>query len=509
VRFEAIVATSEAVARTSARLEKIAALAELLRQVEPADIETAVAFLSGTTVQGRVGVGYAGIASASDVAPAEDASLTIGDVARVFASVAAMSGAGSAAARQRELRALFSRATAREHDFLRRLVFGELRQGAVEGVLTEAIARAAGLVGARVRRAAMITGDLGHVARLALTEGGDALDRLSVQLMRPVQPMLAESADSIDAALADVDDATIEFKIDGARAQVHKDGDDVRIFTRALNDVTASAPEVVSLVRALPAKQMILDGEIVALQPNGSLHPFQVTMRRFGRTVGVDAARAALPLTPFFFDVLYEDGTALVDEPLDRRVERLTSLAGASAIPRVVRPTAAQAEAFAARARQAGHEGVMVKALASTYEAGRRGAAWIKVKPARTLDLVVLAAEWGSGRRKGWLSNIHLGARDAEHGGFVMLGKTFKGMTDAMLAWQTERFLALEIARDAYTVFVKPELVVEVAFNEIQQSPTYPGGLALRFARVASYRTDKTASEADTIATVRAMAATR
>ena len=290
---------------------------------------------------------------------------------------------------------------------------------------------------------------------------------------------------------------------------MHKDGDDVCIFTRALNDVTESAPEVVSIVRALPAKQVILDGEIVALQPNGSPHPFQVTMRRFGRTVGVDAARATLPLTPFFFDVLYEDGTSLVDQPLDRRVERLTSLAGSSAIPRVVRPTAAQAEAFAAGARQAGHEGVMVKALASSYEAGRRGAAWIKVKQARTLDLVVLAAEWGSGRRKGWLSNIHLGARDPEHGGFVMLGKTFKGMTDAMLAWQTERFLALEIARDAYTVFVKPELVVEVAFNEIQQSPTYPGGLALRFARVVRYRTDKTAGEADTIATVRTMAATR
>jgi DNA ligase-1 len=324
--------------------------------------------------------------------------------------------------------------------------------------------------------------------------------------MRPVQPMLAESADGVDAALAELGDAAIEYKLDGARVQVHKEHDEVRVFSRTLRDVTPAVPEIVSLVRALPVRDLVLDGEVIALRPDGSPHPFQVTMSRFGRTREIERSQAGLPLTPFFFDCLYLDGEALLDEPHERRITVLRDVAGATAMPIAIRPTAEQARAFVREALERGHEGVMAKALSSPYAAGRRGKAWLKIKQARTLDLVVLAAEWGHGRRRGWLSNLHLGARDPERNAFVMLGKTFKGMTDEMLSWQTERLLALEIGRDAYTVHVRPELVVEVAFNEIQQSPVYPGGLALRFARVKRYRTDKSASDADTIGTVRTLA---
>jgi DNA ligase-1 len=351
-----------------------------------------------------------------------------------------------------------------------------------------------------------MAGDLGPVARAALTRGTGALDEFAVQLMRPVRPMLAESENTVDDALDRLGDATLEYKIDGARVQVHKSGDDVAIFSRTLNDVTASAPEIVSLVRALPARVLVLDGEVIALRPGGAPHPFQITMRRFGRKKDIARGRDELPLTPFFFDCLYADGGVLLDEPLERRTQTLQEVAGALVIPRIIRPSHEAADAFAKEALARGHEGVMAKALAAAYAAGRRGASWIKVKQARTLDLVVLAAEWGHGRRRGWLSNLHLGARDPETNGFVMLGKTFKGMTDEMLAWQTSQLLTLEIGRDAYTVHVRPELVVEIAFNDIQTSPVYPGGLALRFARVKRYRTDKSAAEADTIQTVRAIA---
>jgi DNA ligase-1 len=317
--------------------------------------------------------------------------------------------------------------------------------------------------------------------------------------------MLAESGDSVGGAIRDLGDAALEYKIDGARVQVHKSDDDVRIFSRTLNDVTASAPEIVALVRAAPARELVLDGEVIALQPDGTPHPFQITMRRFGRTRDVDRGRAELPLTSFFFDCLYADGGVLLDEPLERRMQVLDGIVGPHVIPRIVRPSADAAEAFASDALTRGHEGVMAKALTAPYAAGRRGAAWLKVKTARTLDLVVLAAEWGHGRRHGWLSNLHLGARDPGTNGFVMLGKTFKGMTDEMLTWQTTKLLSLEIGRDDYTVHVRPELVVEVAFNDIQTSPVYPGGLALRFARVKRYRTDKSVTEADTIQTVRAL----
>jgi DNA ligase-1 len=357
----------------------------------------------------------------------------------------------------------------------------------------------------------MLAGDLSHVARVARTGGEEALSAFGLELMRPVDPMLADTSDGVTAALADLGDATVEYKLDGARVQAHKSGDDVRIFSRSLRDVTRSLPEIVSVVRALPAREIVLDGEAIALKPDGTPHPFQITMQRFGRKPGArarpdDDAAGSLRLTPFFFDCLYLDGASLMDEPLERRVATLADMAPAIGVPRLIRPTPEAAQEFAAGALARGHEGVMAKSLASLYAAGRRGAAWLKIKQARTLDLVILAAEWGHGRRRGWLSNLHLGARDPEHNSFVMLGKTFKGLTDEMLAWQTQELLKIEIARDEYTVYVQPKLVAEIAFNEIQVSPRYVSGLALRFARVKRYRPDKPASESDTFQTVRTMA---
>ena len=501
-----LVGTSAAVADTSGRLDKIGRLAELLKRLNAQEIPIAVAFLSGATRQGRIGVGYAAIANASAATPAPQSSLTLEDVDRTFSELAAVAGKGSAGERARLLRQLFERATREEQDFIRRLIAGELRQGALEGVLLEAVARASGIPAARIRRAAMMAGDLGPVAHAALAEGDRGLDAFSVQLMQPVQPMLAESGESVQAALGELGEASLEYKLDGARIQAHKQDDEVRLFSRTLRDVTHAAPEVVSLVRAMPARQLILDGEVIALRPDGRPHAFQTTMSRFGRRTDDERSRTELPLTPFFFDALYADGVSLIDEPLEQRARTLVELAGAVAVPRIVRPTVDEARAFTDQALSQGHEGVMAKSLASPYAAGRRGAAWLKIKQARTLDLVVIGVEWGNGRRRGWLSNLHLGARDPETNSFVMLGKTFKGMTDEMLAWQTEKLLSLEIARDAYTVYVRPELVVEIAFNEIQRSPIYPGGLALRFARVKRYRTDKTAAEADTIEAVRHLA---
>ena len=501
-----LVAISAAVAQTRGRLDKIGRLAELISRLNSDEIEIAVAFLSGATRQGRIGIGYAAISAASDSPPAAEPTLTLREIDTAFAAISSLSGKGSASERARVLNELFARATRDEQDFIRRLIAGELRQGALEGVLVEAVARAARIPAARVRRAAMMAGDLGPVAREALTGGDAALDAFSVQVMQPVQPMLAESASSVDAALASIGEASIEYKLDGARIQAHKADDEVRLFSRTLRDVTHAAPEVVSLVRAMPARTLILDGEVIALQPDGRPHPFQTTMTRFGRRSDNERLRAELPLTPFFFDVLQADGTALVDEPHRQRLDALRGIAGGATVPHVVRPTAEQARAFADDALARGHEGVMAKALDAPYAAGRRGAAWLKIKQARSLDLVVIGVEWGHGRRSGWLSNLHLGARDPRTNSFVMLGKTFKGMTDQMLAWQTETLLSLEIGRDAYTVYVRPELVVEIAFNEIQRSTVYPGGLALRFARVKRYRTDKIAAEADTIDTVRRLA---
>jgi DNA ligase-1 len=509
MRFAEVVSVSGAVAGTAARLEKVRHLADLLTRTPHDEIEIVVPFLIGEPRQGRMGIGRAALASMRDVPAADAPSLEIREVDAVFALLASAGGPGSAAARAQLLRQLLGRATRAEQDFLIHLLFGELRQGALEGVLVDAVARAAGIPVARIRRAAMLAGGVATVAKAALAEGQDredALSRFILQPFKPVQPMLADTASDVVDALASLGEASFEYKLDGARVQVHKADDEVRVFSRSLRDVTVAVPEVVAAVRALPARQIVLDGEAIVMRPDGTPQPFQVTMRRFGRRLDVDRLKDTLPIAPFFFDVLYLNGGPLVDEPLARRVAILEREVGvANRVPRIVTSSAAGAAEFAARALASGHEGVMAKALDAGYAAGRRGSAWLKVKQARTLDLVILAAEWGSGRRRGTLSNLHLGARDSDRGGFVMLGKTFKGLTDEMLAWQTKRFLEIEIARDAYTVHVRPEVVAEIAFNDIQASPQYPGGLALRFARVKSYRSDRTAADADTFAAVQAI----
>jgi len=503
MRLAEVVAASRAVAGTAARLEKISHLVDLLTRVPPPDIPIVIGFLSGEPRQGRMKIGGAVLAGVRDVPPADDPTLDLVDVDRVFDRLAGLSGAGSASSRSALLRDLFGRATSGEQDFLSRLLFGELRQGALEGVLTDAVARAAGIQAGRVRRATMLAGDLAAVAQVALVDGDAALSQFVLRPFQPVQPMLAETAADVADALAELGEASFEYKLDGARIQVHKVGDEVKVYTRNLREVTAAVPEVVAAARAIPAREIVLDGEAIALRPDLTPHPFQVTMRRFGRKLEVERLRAELPITPMFFDALYLDGDPLVDEPLSRRVALLTEqVAAANLVPRIVTASAEEAAAFASQALDRGHEGVMAKSPAGLYSAGRRGEAWLKVKQARTLDLVVLAAEWGSGRRRGTLSNLHLGARDTERGGFVMLGKTFKGLTDEMLAWQTQKFLELEIGRDDYTVYVRPEVVVEIAFNDVQASPHYPGGFALRFARVKRYRTDKAAADADTYATI-------
>ena len=499
-----LVSVSTAVSESAGRLAKVGLLAGLLRRLAPDEIEIAIGVLSGEPRQGRIGIGGAAIWAARDVAQADVPSLQLHDVDAAFAGIAAMKGAGAAAMRQERLRDLLRRATATEQDFIARLLFGELRQGALEGVLVESVATASGVGAAAIRRAVMMAGSLAPVARAALVDGETGLTRFGVQLFQPVQPMLAQPAVDLDEALEQLHrDVSLEWKLDGARIQVHKSGADVRVFSRNLRDVTAAVPEVVDAARALAVHDLIADGEVIALRPDGSPHPFQRTMQRFGRKLDVERLRAEMPLTPFLFDCLHADGDALIDNGQEARAATLERIAPALVVPRLLRPTADTAARFLDETLRRGHEGLMVKSLSAPYAAGRRGQQWLKIKIARTLDLVVLAAEWGHGRRTGWLSNLHLGARDPVHGGFVMLGKTFKGLTDEMLAWQTGRLRALEMSHDRHTVYVKPELVVEVAFNDVQASSQYPGGLALRFARVKSYRQDKTAADADTIDTVR------
>ncbi|HWA38600.1 MAG TPA: ATP-dependent DNA ligase [Burkholderiales bacterium] len=489
-------------AATASRREKIEAFAALLRRLEPGELEIVIPFLSGEPRQGRLSVPFAALRSAQ--APGGESRLTVQDVDRAFESLKGMRGKGVAQRRATALRELFVRATPSEQDFLARLIIGELRQGALEGVMLDAVAAAADVPAADVRRAATFAGALAPVARAALEAGTAGLRHFSVQVMRPVMPMLAQPAADAQAAMAACGTALVEWKLDGARVQVHKEGAQVKVFTRSLNEVTAALPEVVAAALAAPAQSLILDGEAIALRPDGSPHPFQDTMRRFGRKKDDADTRDGLPLSAFFFDCLLADGHPLVDAPLEaRRAALERAVLPENVTPAVRAATGEQAAAFYEDALRRGHEGVMVKSLGSPYEAGRRGGTWLKVKRAHTLDLVVLAVEWGSGRRKGWLSNLHLGARDPAGGGFVMLGKTFKGLTDAMLEWQTREFLARETARDEWIVRVRPELVVEIAFNDIQKSPHYPCGMALRFARVKRYRPDKAATQADTIDTVR------
>jgi ATP-dependent DNA ligase I len=499
-----IARTSMALAATSGRREKIDLIADCLRRLRPDEVPVAVAYLSGNLPNGTIGVGWASLRDLPE--PAATPSLELLDVDAAFARTAAATGKGSQAARRREVAELFARSTEPERRFLVGLLLGELRQGALEGLMVEAVARGANVPVSDIRRALMVAGDLGPVAAAALADGSAGLAGFRLRVMNPVQPMLAQTADGIDDAMLRVHPAAVEWKLDGARLQVHVLDGEVRAFTRNLADATDRVPEVVDAVGRLGLRSTILDGEAIALRSDGRPHRFQVSMSRFGSRLDVDRQRATTPLSTFFFDCLHIDGEDLIDRTARERFEILDArLPGDVRVPRIVAETEAQAEPFLDDALAHGHEGVMVKALNAPYEAGRRGAGWLKVKRANTLDLVVLAAEWGHGRRRGWLSNLHLGARDPESRGFVMLGKTFKGMTDQMLAWQTERFLTIETGRDDYTVYVRPEVVVEIAFDGLQTSSRYPGGLALRFARVKGYRPDKRPEDADTIDTVRAI----
>jgi DNA ligase 1 len=554
VLLSEVVEVSAGVTATSARNAKIAQIATLLARAERGQVAVAVAFLSGELLQGQIGVGYATIGElyrAADAAETDDggnaAPLTLTEVNEAFAAIGAVTGPGSVALRREQLAALFARAADGEREFLVRLLAGDLRQGALEGVMTEAVAKAAGVPAQEVRRAHQLGGSLPEVAEAALggtgqagtaqatadqglrkgAEGQDgtpsperalaALRGFVLRVGRPARPMLAASAPDVAAALAKISPAAAEWKIDGIRIQVHRTGDEVAVFTRTLDDITARVPEIVEAALSLPVTAAVLDGEAVALAPDGRPRPFQVTAARTASQADVGRMRGQTPLTPFLFDLLHLNGSDLIDEPDGERHRLLSEIAPATLLtPRIVTADLAEAEAFFADAVAQGHEGLVLKSLDAPYRAGRRGGEWIKVKPRHTLDLVILAAEWGHGRRRGVLSNLHLGARDPESGDLVMLGKTFKGLTDEMLAWQTARLLDLadppvQIGADADrrqaygVVRVRPELVVEVAFDGVQASRRYPGGLALRFARVLRFRPDKKAADADTIDAVRAV----
>jgi len=514
-----LVGAVEQVRATTKKSEKIRILGETLCATRGREAVLTALYLSGSLPQGKIGIGWNLIQQAigkgvllstpgwlgekegSSSAPSGER-LTLSDVDKVFDRLATERGPGSTERRLAELTKLFSHARPDERRFLSELLIGELRQGALEGVLLDAIAAASELPPADVRQAFMFAPHIGDLALAALTEGTAGLARYSLRLFVPVAPMLATTAEDIDEALERLRSAAFEYKFDGARIQVHKGGDDVRLFTRQLQDVTARLPELVEWARRLPVREAILDGEAIALRPDGRPEPFQITMRRLGRMKDVAAMRESIPLSPLLFDALYVDGKSLLTSSYEDRTRHLSSIAPEAAIPRLITSQPEEARRFLAQSLAAGHEGVMAKSLTAPYIAGQRGFHWLKVKEATTLDLVVLAAEWGNGRRQGWLSNLHLGARDPVTGQFVMLGKTFKGLTDDMLRLQTEQLLDLETHRESQTVFVRPELVVEIAFSDIQESPRYPAGLALRFARVKRYRPDKSAQEADTIQTV-------
>jgi ATP-dependent DNA ligase I len=494
-----IVDVSGRVRSTRSRSKKIAALAQLLREISPDDAPIAVSYLSGQPLQDRLGAGYATV-YAIDEEPARTAQLTLGEVDETLTTLAATSGPGSKAAKAEILSSLFVRATATEQEYLRGLILRNLRQGALEGVMADAVAGAIGTDADRVRRAAMVAGSLTAIATDAIVNGVEALDAYGLSVLTPVQPMLAKTADSPEEAVAAVGRAAVEWKLDGLRVQVHRDGETVKVFTRNLNDITERVPEIVSAARSLPLAAVILDGEALIVGGDGAPESFQDSMSRFGTD---DASRQ---LTPFYFDILHLDGVDLIDRTtLERRAALESVVPSHQIVTAIATANGREAAAFYEEAVGAYYEGVVVKQADAPYEAGRRGGAWLKVKPAHTLDLVILAAEWGSGRREGWLSNLHLGARDPATGGFVMLGKTFKGLTDEMLTWQTERFLAIEDDRKGHVVHVRPEIVYEVAFDGVQRSPRYPGGVALRFARVKRYREDKDPADADTIDDVRAI----
>jgi ATP-dependent DNA ligase I len=495
-----VVETWAAVRAISARGGKVERLAALLGRLDPAETAAAVAWLSGELTQRQIGVGWAALRDRPP--PAAESTLPIGEIEETFTRIGGLGGAGSQAARRDAVRDLLARATEDEQRFLVALLLGDIGQGALAGVMTDAVAKAADVPKADVRRALMLRGDLGAVAAIALADGVAGLRGITLELLRPVQPMLASPGEDLEGALERISPAAVEFKLDGVRVQVHRRGEEVRVFTRTLDDITARVPEVVAAAMALTVDHAVLDGEAIALRADGRPEPFQVTASR----MGTRRPEGATPLTALFFDVLHAGGEDLIDRPGADRFAALEDLVPEEGrIPRVLAPDADAARAVLDEALARGHEGVMVKSLEAPYAAGRRGAGWLKVKPRHTLDLVVLAAEWGHGRRRGWLSNLHLGAREPDGPGLVMLGKTFKGLTDAMLAWQTERLLALESGRDDYTVYVRPELVVEIAFDGVQASTRYPGGVALRFARVLRHRPEKPAAEADTLDAVLAI----
>ena len=509
--FSRVVETSGEVGATRSRKAKTAALAAVLADAAPDEVAPVTAWLAGFMLQGRTGVGWRTL-SGVDVEPAAGPSLGVVDVEASLDRLAALAGSGTGvgARRSEELGALLGAATADEARFLVRLLGGELRQGALEGLMVEAVAAASEVSTDVVRRAFMLSGQLPETARTALTSADPvaALTAVGLEVMRPVRPMLASPGDSLEATLADLGtEIVVEHKLDGARIQVHRRGDEVRVWSRTLHDITGAVPEIVALSRALPAESVVLDGETLAVAEDGRPRPFQDSMKGLGSGArgtersGADAMERVMQ--PWFFDCLHRDGRDLIDEPLETRRRELAEVVGDRVIPSVVRPTPERAAAAIDEALAAGQEGSMVKALDSTYTAGRRGKAWQKIKPAHTFDLVVLACEWGSGRRRGWLSNIHLGARTDD--GFVMVGKTFKGMTDETLRWQTETFPRHETHRDSFAVYLRPEIVVEIELDGVQTSTRYPGGVALRFARVVRYRDDKPVAEADTLETLRAL----
>ena len=499
--FADVVTASAGVAATSSRSAKVAILADLLGRLEPGEVPVVVGILSGVPRQGRVGVGYATIGAISRP-PAVEPSLSVEDVDRAISEVEAATGSGSAARRRELLETLLGRATEPEAAFLVGLLTGGLRQGALAGLMADAVAKAAAVPGAIARRALMLSGDLTEMARIAMADGEEGLRAVGFEIFRPILPMLASTGATVAEALDGMELASVEFKLDGIRIQIHRRGEEVRIYTRNLNEITDTLPGIVAAVRGLPVRQAVLDGEALWMDAGGPA-PFQFTVSQ------IDSGAPPEGIVTFLFDVLHVDGEDLLDTPLHERATRLKAVAPAHTIPGILTSDPAAAQQVLDEAIAAGHEGVVVKDAASTYAAGRRGRAWRKVKPVRTYDLVVLGAEWGHGRRRGWLSNLHLGARDPETGGFVMVGKTFKGLTDELLRWQTEALLARETERHGIAVMVRPELVVEIALDGVQSSTRYPGGIALRFARVKRYRPDKDAQEADVIGDLRALLPTR
>jgi DNA ligase-1 len=496
-RFEDVVAASRLVAATSARSRKVAILAELLGRLEPEEIPIVVAFLSGVPRQGRIGIGYAAVYRTQAPA-ATHPSLTVSEVDAAISDIEAATGSGSTSGRRQLLGALLARATAEEADFLRRLLTGQLRQGALAGIMADAVAKAAGVPNGLARRALMLSGELTETAQIALTRGEEGLREVGFELFRPILPMLASTSATVAEAVASFPRASVEWKLDGIRIQIHRRGSEVRIYTRNLNEITETLPGIVAAVLGLPVTQAVLDGEALWMSEEGP-GSFQHTVSQ------IDSGAPPEGIVTFLFDVLHLDGEDLLDAPLHERAARLAAIAPQLKIPGVITSAPGEAERVLEQSLAAGHEGVVIKDAASRYAAGRRGQAWRKIKPVRTFDLVVLGAEWGHGRRRGWLSNLHLGARDPHSGSFVMVGKCFKGLTDELLRWQTDELLRREVSRRGIAVMVAPELVVEIALDGVQSSTRYPGGVALRFARVKRYRPDKDAGEADVIDALQAL----